>query len=59
MQSNQYWVLVKFKDEPGAGFARQYVTASNQHEATQMARAIYGRLLLTEYATPVPVAPQF
>ena len=36
--SNRFWVLVKYKDEPGAGFARQYVNASNPYEAIQMAK---------------------
>ena len=47
---NQYWVLVKYKDEPGAGFGRMYVNASNQYEAIQMAKAMYGRLLISESA---------
>ena len=46
----QFWVLVKTKDEPGAGFYRAYVTASNVYEATQMAKALYGRLLISEAA---------
>lgn len=49
-QSRQYWVLVKYKDEPGAGFGKQYVTATNPYEAIQMAKALYGRLLLSESA---------
>ena len=51
-QSRQYWVLVKYKDEPGAGFGRQYINASNPYEAVQMAKALYGRLLISESATP-------
>lgn len=50
---NQYWVLVKYKDEPGAGFGRMIVTASNPFQAIEMARALYGRLLISEAATPV------
>ena len=49
---NRYWVLVRYKDEPGAGFGKQYVNANNPYEAIQMAKAMYGRLLLTESATP-------
>lgn len=51
-QSRQYWVLVKYKDEPGAGFGRQYINANNPYEAVQMAKALYGRLLISESATP-------
>jgi hypothetical protein len=50
---NQYWVLVKYKDEPGAGFYRAFVNASNIYEATQMAKALYGRLLISESANAV------
>ena len=50
MQTRQYWVLVKYKDEPGAGFSRQYINASNPYEAIQMAKALYGRLLISESA---------
>jgi hypothetical protein len=28
-QARQWWVLVRYKDEPGAGFGKQYVTATN------------------------------
>jgi len=51
-QAKQWWVLVRYKDEAGAGFGRQYVMASNPHEAIQMARAIYGKLLISASATP-------
>lgn len=53
MNSNsprQFWFLVKTKDEPGAGAYRAYVTAANPFEASQMAKALYGRLLITEGA---------
>jgi hypothetical protein len=50
MSQRQFWVLVKYKDEPGAGFARQYVNAGNPYEAIQMAKALYGRLLISESA---------
>jgi hypothetical protein len=49
-ETRQFWVLVRYKDEPGAGFGKQYVTASNAYEAIQMAKAIYGRLLISESA---------
>ena len=32
-QARQWWVLVRYKDEPGAGFGKQYVTATNAYEA--------------------------
>jgi hypothetical protein len=49
---NQYWVLVKWKDEPGAGFGRVYLNADNPYQAIQMAKAQYGRLLMSEGAIP-------
>ena len=49
---NQYWVMVKYKDEPGAGFTRAVVYADNTFAATQMAKAMYGRLLISESANP-------
>ena len=49
----RYGFLVKYKDEPGAGFGKQYVSASNPFEAAQMAKALYGRLLLTESAIEI------
>ena len=42
--------LVRYKDEPGAGFGKQYVTATNAYEAIQMAKALYGKLLISEGA---------
>jgi hypothetical protein len=50
---NQYWVLVKFKDEPGSAFQRMYIFAGDPYQAIQMAKAQYGRLLISESATPV------
>ena len=50
---NQYWVMVKFKDEPGAAFSRAYVSADNPFQAIAMARSMYGRLLISESANPV------
>lgn len=49
-QARQWWVLVRYKDEPGSGFGKQYVTATNAYEAIQMAKALYGRLLISEGA---------
>ena len=49
----QYWVLVKYKDEPGAGVGRVYLSADNPYQAIQMARAQYGRLLISESANSV------
>lgn len=46
-QVRQWFVLVRYKDEAGAGFGRQYVTAANSYEAIQMARALYGKLLIS------------
>jgi len=43
--------LVRYKDEPGARFGKQYVTATNAYEAMQMAKALYGKLLISEGAS--------
>jgi hypothetical protein len=50
---NQYWVIVRTKDEPGAGTFRAIVNADNTYNATQTAKALYGRLLLSESANPI------
>lgn len=50
-QARRWWVLVRYKDESGAGFGKQYVTATNAYEAIQMAKALYGRLLISGGAT--------
>lgn len=50
---NQYWVLVKYKDEPGAGYGRVIINADNPFQALQMAKNMYGRLLIHEIASPV------
>jgi len=50
MERRNFWVLVKTKDEPGAGFNKQYVSASTPYEAIQLAKAMYGRLLISESA---------
>jgi len=51
-QMNSYWVMVKWKDEPGAGFSRAYLNADNPFQAISMARSMYGRLLISESANP-------
>lgn len=51
-QLRQWWVLVRYKDEPEAGFGKQYVTATNAYEAIQMAKASYGILLISDSAFP-------
>ena len=50
---NTYWVMVKFKDESGAGFDRAYIQAGNPFAAIAMAKAMYGRLLMSESANPM------
>jgi len=47
---NRYWVMVKYKDEPGAGFGRVFLNADNPFQAIGMARSMYGRLLISESA---------
>jgi hypothetical protein len=42
--------MVKYKDEPGAGFGRVYINAQDPYQAIQMAKAMYGRLLISESA---------
>ena len=49
---NSYWVMIKYKDEPGAGFSRAYINADNPFQAISMARSMYGRLLISESANP-------
>ena len=49
---NSYWFMVKYKDEPGAGFSRTYINADNPFQAIAMARSMYGRLLISESANP-------
>lgn len=50
---NQYWVQVKYKDEAGSGWGRVVINADNPYQAIQMAKAQYGRLLISEAAVPV------
>lgn len=47
-----YWVIVKWKDEPGAGFSNVYINADNSFAAYGMAKAMYGRLLISSFASP-------
>ena len=49
---NQYYVMVRYKDEPGSAASRVYVNAQNAYQAIQMAKAMYGRLLISESAFP-------
>jgi len=53
MSQKRYGFLVKYKDEPGAGYGKQYVTAANQYEASQMAKTLFGRMLMTESAVEI------
>ena len=50
---NTYFALIKLKDEPGAGVVRAYVTAPDPLSAFQMAKAQYGKLLVSQAAMPV------
>ncbi|MEY5006789.1 MAG: hypothetical protein RL764_105 [Pseudomonadota bacterium] len=51
-QTRQWWVLVHYRYEPGAGFGKQYVAATNAYEAIQMAKALYGKLLISHSVAP-------
>jgi len=42
--------MVRTKDEPGAGVYEAIVYADNSYNAIQQAKALYGRLLLSESA---------
>jgi hypothetical protein len=48
---NQYWVLVKSSETPGSYVTRVYLQAADPFSAISMARSMYGRLLLSEYAS--------
>lgn len=48
----RFLVMVRTKDEPGAGLMRVMIEADNSYNAIQIARAQYGRLLLSESAIP-------
>ncbi len=58
MQARQWWVLVRYKNEAGAGFGRQYVAATNAYEAIQMEEALYGRQFISDRATRITPQPQ-
>ena len=49
----QFYVLVRTKDEAGAGVYPAYINSDNSYNAIQQAKALYGRLLLSESAIPV------
>ena len=42
--------MLRQKDELGARFGKQYVTAPNAYEAIQMAKALHGKPLISEGA---------
>jgi hypothetical protein len=48
----QYKCLCRYKDEPEIGFGWVYINATNPFEAYQFLKAQYGRLLISEFATP-------
>ena len=50
MSQKRYGFLVKYKDVPGAGFGKQYITADNPVAAASIAESMYGRLLMTKQA---------
>jgi hypothetical protein len=52
-QMKQYWMLCRLKDEPGAGATRVYIMARDPYSATQLLKAQYGKLLISDYAMPV------
>ena len=47
---NRYYVTVRWSDSPGSGFGRVLIMADNPYQAIQMAKAQYGRLLVSESA---------
>lgn len=47
---NTYFVMIRLKDEPGAGVVKAYVTAPDPYSAFQMAKAQYGKLLVSQSA---------
>jgi hypothetical protein len=48
-----YWVLVRYSTQPGSGANRVTIPANDPYQALQMAKALYGPLLLSECAVPV------
>ena len=53
MQTQQFKVLVKQKDEPGAGTYWAIVHSDNSINALSQAKALYGKLLVFESVMPV------
>lgn len=51
---NQYYVLVRTEDRPGAMVTKVFIHADNPISAYQILKAQYGNLLLSESAAPVP-----
>jgi hypothetical protein len=49
----QFFMLCRLKDEPGAAYVRVYIVARDVYSATQLLKAQYGRLLISQYAMPV------
>jgi hypothetical protein len=49
----QFFMLCRLKDEPGAAYVRVYIMARDVYSATQLLKAQYGRLLISQYAMPV------
>lgn len=54
METKQFFVMVRTSNEPGSMVYKAYVNADNVYNATQQAKAMYGTLLLSESAVPVP-----
>lgn len=52
-QLKQFYMICRLKDEPGAGVSRVYIMARDVYAATQMLKAQYGKLLVSDYAMPV------
>lgn len=51
-QSRQWMVMVRYKDEPGAGIAQQCISATSAIEALAIGRAMYGNLLVPNAVFP-------
>jgi hypothetical protein len=50
---NKWQVNVKHKNEPGSSWSQVIINARGAHEAIQLAKAMYGPLLMHEIACPV------
>lgn len=46
----RYMVMVRFKNEPGAAVGPMYLQAVSAAQAIEIAKSMYGPLLLSEYA---------